>query len=239
MKLRPFDEIPKFQFSKVLSPKAFVSLSLLLLFGAACASPVPAPTRDEAHETYRVGASDSLQIIVLPEPEVERTVTVRLDGKISMDLIGDVQAAGKTTVEIGEEIQNRILRFKRDARVTVYLVDTQATQVTILGETNAMSFPLDRDTRLVEAIGKAGGTSNLASLRKIRIVRNEGGQVHVYRANLRAIYAGDLRTNILLEPGDIIYVPPTLWTRFGYVIGQIFFPVTTLTSGITKAFIGI
>ncbi len=238
MKLRQFDEIPKFQFPKVLSPKAFLSLSLLLLFGAACAAPVPAPTRDEAHETYRVGASDSLQVIVLPEPEVIRTVTVRFDGKISMDLIGDVHAAGKTTEEIAQVIQERIVRFKRDARVTVYLVDTQATQVTILGETNAMSFPLDRDTRLIEAIGKAGGVSNLASQRNVRIVRNEGGQVIIYRANLKAIYAGDLRTNILLEPGDIIYVPPTLWTRFGYFIGQLFFPVTTLTSGISRAFLG-
>lgn len=234
MKLQPFNPIPNF-----LSLKTFVSLSLLLLFTVACRTPLPAPTRDVGHETYRVGASDSLQIIVLPEPEVERTVTVRLDGKISMDLIGDVQAAGKTTEEIGEAIQESISRFKRDARVTVYLVDTRATQVTILGETNAMTFPLDRDTRLAEAIGKAGGISNLASAGKIRIVRNEGGTVRVYRANLKAIYAGDLRTNILLEPGDIIYVPPTLWTRVGYFMGQLFFPVTSVTRGLSAAFLGV
>lgn len=232
MKLLPFKEI--FQF---LSPKA-TGLALLVLFGTACVSTTPAPTQDRGHDTYRIGASDVLQIIVLPEPELQRDAVVRLDGKISVDLIGDVQAAGQTTEQIAAEIQERIKRFKRDALVTVYLLDTQATQITILGETNAQTFPLERDTRLIEAIGMSGGVSQRASERKVRIIRNEGGTVHVYRADLRAIYAGDLRTNILLEPGDIIYVPPTMWTRFGYFMGQLFFPVTTVTRGISSAFIG-
>ncbi|MBW2713546.1 MAG: polysaccharide biosynthesis/export family protein, partial [Deltaproteobacteria bacterium] len=124
MKFWPFDEIPCF-----LSPKAAIGLSLVLLFGAACTTPVPAPTQDKGHQTYRVGASDVLHIVVLPDPQVERDVTVRFDGKISMDLIGDVDAAGHTTEEIAASIQKSIAKFKRDARVTVYLVDTQATQV--------------------------------------------------------------------------------------------------------------
>ena len=95
----------------------------------------------------------------------------------------------------------------------------------ILGEVaRQASFPLVKETRIVEAIGLVGGTTAFSSDRKIRVIRTVNGATKVMRVNLHAIRNGDLSTNLMLEPGDFIYVPPTLWARFGYALNTLLFP---------------
>ena len=110
-------------------------VGLVLVFGAGCASPNPAPPpKAMAFETYRVGAPDVLSVTILPDPKIEREVIVRPDGMISIDLVGDVPAGGRTVEEIAQDVQKRIARYKRGAVVTVGVTRATSTSVSLLGE---------------------------------------------------------------------------------------------------------
>jgi polysaccharide export outer membrane protein len=207
----------------------------------ACATtPAPPPTR-ESRAAYTVGAPDQLHVTILPDPAIERDVTVRPDGMISVDLIGDVPAAGRTVSEIAADIEGRITRFKRGASVTVSLVTASSNAVTVLGEVAApQSFALVKESRVVEAIGHVGGPIFTASTGSVRVVRSGGGETVVYHVDLDAIQSGDLRTNIVLAGGDIVYVPPTFWARIGYVVQAVLFPFNPLLGvGTTVAGVAI
>lgn len=207
------------------------ALLCLLVLGAAlgCAhTPAPPPKR-EFTEAYIVGAPDELLITILPDPPIERTVRVRPDGMISIDLIGDVPASGRTIAQISADVEQRIARFKRGATVTIFLHMASSNAVTVLGEVRSpQNFPLLKDTRVVEAIGQVGGPVFTASRGNVRVVRAGGGEAVVLRVNLNAIQGGDQTTNIFLMEGDIVYVPPTWWAQIGYVIQAILFPFNPL-----------
>jgi len=189
-----------------------------------------------------------LSVTILPEPVIQRSVTVRPDGMISIDLVGDIPAAGRTTEEIAADIAQRISRFKRDASVTVALQQALSPEITILGEVGRPStFPLSRETRLVEAIGLVGGPRPFAAKSRIRVIRFEDGKTRIYRVNLNDIEKGDLSSNILLQGGDIVVVPPTIMARVGYTLQGVFFPIgyllgmggkvttTVVTGGMNRA----
>ena len=174
---------------------------------------------------YVVGAPDTLLVTILPDPEINREVRVRPDGMISIDLIGDVQAAGQTPFEIAQAIQEEIGRYKRDATVNVSVVDSPSQFVTIYGEVGRPgTFELATETRLTEAIGRVGGTRPFASLNNIRVVRTNGTNTEVIAVLLADIKKGDLSTNLVIQEGDLIVVPPTWLARVGYAMQMIFFP---------------
>jgi polysaccharide export outer membrane protein len=178
-----------------------------------------------------VGAPDTLSIEIMPEPVMAVQVNVRPDGRISIPLIGDIPADGRTIPEIAADIEQRMGRFKRGAQVSVALVAAASTDITVLGEVGRRSsFPLVKATRVVEAIGQVGGATHFASAGKIRVIRTDGGQTVVHRVDLKAIRGGDLSTNMLLEPGDIIYAPPTVLAKIGYAVQQLLFPFMPVLS---------
>lgn len=198
--------------------------SVLLVFASACATPAPPPEMNP-NISYRVGAPDQLLVSILPEPVIEREVVVRPDGKVSIDLVGDIQASGLTTEEIAEEVRVKISRYKRDASVTVTVVAAESDTISLFGEVrNPGTFPILHDIRVAEAIAQLGGTTHFASRRYIRVIRSDGQTTDVIRVNLTKIQAGDLTTNIQLLSGDIIVVPPTTLAKIGYFLQQIFFP---------------
>jgi polysaccharide export outer membrane protein len=205
---------------------ALAALFAVAVAAVGCASTgkfEPPPTPDML--PYRVGPPDQLDIAILPDPVIERRATVRPDGMISIDLVGDVPAAGRTTQEIASDIQQRISRFKRDAAVSVSLNSSLSTEVTVLGEIRAATFPLQRETRLIEAIGIVGGLRPLSDKDDVRIIRVEDGQVKVMKADISAIERGDLATNYALRGGDIIFVPATVGGKIGYWMYGAFFPL--------------
>ena len=214
-----------------LTHNAGIALAVLALFTATgCAShKLSPPPKAESYTGYRVGAPDKLFVSILPDPRIEREVIVRPDGMITLDLIGDVPAGGRTVVEIAADVQKRISRFKRGATVTVSILQPNSTDITVLGEVRQnKSFPLVKETRLIEAIGMVGGLSAFANKNDIRVIRTGGGETMVFTIDANAIWEGDQRTNILLNPGDIVYVPPTLWARIGYTIQAMLFPFNPL-----------
>ena len=223
-------------------------VGLVLVWSAGCASskPMPAPP-SSGYSAYRVGAPDVLVINILPDPRIEREVVVRPDGMISVDLVGDVPAGGRTAEEIAADVQKRIARFKRGATVTVAVNRALSSSVTILGEVGGTrSLSLLREMRVAEAIGLAGGVNRFGNADSVRVVRPSSGETAVYAVNLEAIQAGDLSTNLLLHGGDIVYIPPTFWARIGHVINSILYPLqpflgfgTSLAGSAATAGLGI
>lgn len=207
---------------------AFVALAMC--GGSGCSYKLAAPPpKPDVTGSYRVGAPDELLVTILPDPRVEEKAVVRPDGMITIQLIGDVPAGGRTLDEISADIEQRISRFKRGAKVTIALTAARSTDVTVLGQiASPQAFPLTRETRAAEAIGMVGGPTIFASSRSIRVIRSGGGEAAVYKVNLNAIQGGDLSTNILLAPGDIMYVPPTFWARIGFAINAVLFPIQPL-----------
>ena len=199
----------------------------LALVATGCSTPIavnPPPAPEML--PYRVGPPDRLEITILPDPAIERSATVRPDGMISIDLVGDIPAAGRTTAEIAVDIQSRIGRFKRDASVNVSLGSSLSTEVTVIGEVRSVTFPLQRETRLIEAIGIVGGLRQVYSDQDdVRIIRVEDGQVKILAADVTAIQRGDLSTNYTLRGGDIVYVPPTVSAKVGYFVQGLFLPL--------------
>jgi len=206
-----------------------VALACLVALG--CTVPLdPAPSHTSS--LYRVGPPDELLVNILPEPRIERTVIVRPDGFISVDLIGDVEASGRSLEEIAVDIQQKVARYRRDSLVTVSLLAAQSSSVVLFGEVRAPgTFTLTRDTRIAEAIGTHGGTTIFASKSRVRVVRPvPDGQTQVIRVDLKNIQRGDLSTNIMLYDGDIVVVPPNALARVGYFVQTILFPFQPLFS---------
>jgi polysaccharide export outer membrane protein len=210
-----------------------VCLGLVVALTLACTTPPLAGLpRAPQIETYVVGPPDMLRIHVLPEPEIIREVRVRPDGMISVDLIGDVQAAGRTPVQIAQTIQAEIGRFKRDAVANVSVETSASRFITIYGEVGRPGlFALESETRVSEAIGRVGGTRPFANLDGIRIVRPTGETTNVLEVRLDDISEGDLSTNFVVEEGDLIIVPPTLLAKIGYGFQMLLFPFQPLISG--------
>lgn len=201
------------------------AISLLGLVGCSYKLTTPPSI---AYPDYRVGAPDQIEVTVLPEPRIQQQVTVRPDGKITVELVGDVQAGGRTTQDIADEIERRVARFKRGAVVTVSLVATQSPAVTVLGEVRGpTTFALVRQMRVAEAIGMVGDITPFANDDSVRVIRS-GEKTKVIMVDLDAIRAGDMATNIQLYAGDVVYVPPSLLARIGYAIQLVLFPFQPL-----------
>ena len=204
---------------------AGIALLCAALGALACAhSPAPAP--DVKYVDYLIGPPDKLVVSILPDPPVVETVVVRPDGMITIQLVGDVPAGGKTTDQVATDIQNRISRFKRGALVTVALAGAESPVVTVFGEVrNPTTFALTRQMRISEALGTVGGPTLFANSDDVQLVR-PGSPTRVIEVDLDAIQDGDLRTNVQVYGGDIVYVPPTALASVGYFFQQLLFPFT-------------
>ncbi len=219
---------------------ARITLIVLIVLGMlGCrTTPEPPPSLDRA-AAYRVGAPDRLMVSILPDPPIRESVIVRPDGMISVELIGDIRAGGRTTEEIAQDIQNRILRFKRDAVVTVSLTSAQSETITIFGEVRSPGvYPLLHETRAAEVIGSRGGTTIFGWRSRIRLIRTNGISTSVTRVNLARIQSGDLTTNVQIEGGDILYVPPHPFAVVGYALQTLLFPfqqLMTAAGGVSNA----
>ena len=158
---------------------------------------------------YRIGPGDTLQLFVWKEPELTREVTVRIDGKISVALLGDVQAAGRLPSELAEEITNGLKRFLAAPVVTIAVNQTRSTRFFVLGMVvKSGEFPMAGPTSVVQALAVAGGFREYAKTNEIVILRGQGRASTFVRVNFDRLISGrDGSQNIPLEPGDTVLVP--------------------------------
>ena len=159
---------------------------------------------------YVIGPGDVLQITIWKNDTLSRILPVRPDGKISMPLLHDVQAAGLTAMQLRDKIATAMGEFMPNPEVAVSVSEVRSMRVSILGEvTKPGVLELRGQTTILEAIAMAGGFKDFASPSKITIIRiEEGGKTKRIRFNYnRAVSNGSDEENLVLRSGDVVVVP--------------------------------
>jgi polysaccharide export outer membrane protein len=159
--------------------------------------------------TYIVGAEDVLSINVWKEPDFSVSVPVRPDGKISLALVGDVPAAGKTPARLSDDIATALKKYLDSPRVTVTVTAINSRSYFVLGEVNHPGkFPLQGEMNALQAVSAAGGLTQFANGKKIYILRNEGQGQGRIPFNYKAALHGDAAaTGLMIKPNDTIVIP--------------------------------
>jgi polysaccharide export outer membrane protein len=162
-----------------------------------------------ADPNYVIGDQDVLDISVWKEPEVSRVVPVRPDGKISLPLLNDVQAAGLTPSQLAAEITESLKKYVTSPQVTVIVTTINSQRVYILGEvTRPGAFPLLPGMSVLQALSSAGGFTQFAKVKNIFVRRIENGRESKYPFNYKDVVNGKRpEQDILLKAGDTIVVP--------------------------------
>jgi polysaccharide export outer membrane protein len=159
--------------------------------------------------SYKIGPQDVLRIDVWKEPEISRSVPVRPDGKVSLPLLNDVQAAGLTAMELASVITEGLKKFMNSPQVTVSVSEINSRRVYVTGEvTRPGAYPLLPGMTVLQALTSAGGFTQFARIKKIYVLRTESGKQVKHPFNYNDVVKGQRsEDNILLVPGDTIVVP--------------------------------
>jgi polysaccharide biosynthesis/export protein len=162
-----------------------------------------------ADASYKIGPQDVLRIDVWKEGEISRSVPVRPDGKISLPLLNDVQAAGLTAMELANNITEGLKKFITSPQVTVTVTEINSRRVYVTGEvTRPGAYPLLPNMTVLQAVTSGGGFTQFARTKNIYVLRNEGGKQTKYPFNYNDVVKGKRpEENITLQPGDTIVVP--------------------------------
>jgi polysaccharide biosynthesis/export protein len=182
------------------------ALVLLSLVAAGLAS---AQQQTQERDEYKIGPDDVLNISVWKNEALSRTIPVRPDGKISLPLLNDVQAAGLTAEQLREVLTEKLSEYESAPEVSVTVIEVRGFKVSVLGEVQRPGrFELRSSTTVLDAIALAGGFKDFAATNRIVILRPEGkGTKRIPFNYKKATAAGGETENFFLEPGDIILVP--------------------------------
>jgi polysaccharide biosynthesis/export protein len=199
-----------------LSIVKFGSMLIVALGLGACVSGYPdAPTLSSIEEStaeYIIGPGDNLQVFVWRNPDLTASVPVRPDGRISVPLIENVLASGKTPSQLGDEVEDILREFVKDPKVTIIVtgfVGPFAEQIRIVGQaTSPQAIPYRRDMTILDAMIQVGGLTDFAAGNRAVIVRKEEGIEKIYSVRLNDLLRnGDVGANVSLVPGDVVIIP--------------------------------
>jgi polysaccharide biosynthesis/export protein len=177
---------------------------------AAPAKPAAAPAETAPLPPgYVIGPEDVLSVVYWKDKDMSADVAVRPDGKISLPLLNDIQAAGLTPAALRDRLTEESKRYLEDPNVTVVVKQINSRKVFVVGEVGKPGpYALATPTTVLQLLATVGGLRDYADSKKIVIIRNEGGKQTRFRFNYKDVTAGkDLRQNIELMPGDTVIVP--------------------------------
>ncbi|WP_444995812.1 XrtA/PEP-CTERM system exopolysaccharide export protein [Aliikangiella sp. IMCC44359] len=162
---------------------------------------------------YYIGVDDQVQVNVWKNPDLSISVPVRPDGIISVPLIGEVVAGGRTPVEVADEITKKLSQYIRDPQVSVILVELKSheflSRVRVTGAVrNPISINYRQGMQVIDLVLQAGGLNEFASGNRSKLFRKIDGKFETLNIDLFDILNdGDMKTNHNIQPGDIISVP--------------------------------
>ena len=194
-----------------------VSVGAFAQSGSGSQPQVPAAATDKrpsgkAHSdnSYVIGANDALAIDVWKEPNVSRSVSVRSDGKISLPLVGELQASGQTPQQLEQEITKRLQSYISEPEVTVIVSESKSQKVNILGMVaHPGAFLLTSSTTVLDAVAMAGGFKDFAKQKSVYVLRQapDGTQQKIPFNYKDVIKGKNPEQNIRLQSGDTVVVP--------------------------------
>jgi polysaccharide export outer membrane protein len=161
-------------------------------------------------DSYKIGSSDVLEIVTWKEPDFTREeVLVRIDGKISFPLLGDIQASGQTPLQVKREIETGLKNYIASPIVTVTVKMPGSQKFYVLGEVaKTGEYVLMKDLTVLQAFALAGGFTQWASKKEIILLRNENGKEKILKINYKEIVKGeDFSQNVHIKVNDTIIVP--------------------------------
>ncbi len=177
--------------------------------GGQAAASTPASSVTPVDAAYIIAPDDVLSVDVWKETEITRTVPVRPDGKISLPLLNDVQAAGLTALQLASVITEQLKKFIANPQVTVIVTTVNSQKIYVLGEVLRPGvLPLLPNMTVLQAVASAGGFTQYANEKGVYVLRAENGQQVKHPFNYKEVVKGvNIQQNIVLKPGDTIVVP--------------------------------
>jgi len=179
---------------------------------SASVQPAESPKSDTntsvAGPDYVIGPEDVLHIAVWKESDLTATLPVRPDGKISLPLLNDVQAAGLTPMQLADSLTEKLKKYVASPRVTVVVSSINSKRIFMVGEVgHAGPLPMLPNMTVLQALSSAGMTQ-FANTKKIYVMRVQNGKQEKLPVNYRKLVKGEqMEQNYILQPGDTIVVP--------------------------------
>jgi polysaccharide export outer membrane protein len=204
--------------AKSLKSREFLTL-LTLLFAALLATVAPhcpafaaqAPAPPAVSADYLIGPGDSLRVFVFQNEELSVTVPVRPDGKISIPLVEDMVAVGKTPSQLARDIEKSLSEYVKSPKVNVVVMGAMSvfSQVRVIGQVKTpQALPYRDGMTVLDAVLAVGGLGQFAAGNRAHLVRNENGRQTEIKVKLDALVnSGDMKQNLALRPGDVLVVP--------------------------------
>jgi polysaccharide export outer membrane protein len=201
---------------KTIFRTAVLLLSLLSIAASAQTSSVTssatpsATSADKPHDdSFVIGNDDVLAINVWKEPDISRSIPVRSDGKISLPLVGEVQAAGLTPLKLEKDIADKLKNYISEPEVTVMVQQVNSQKFNILGQvTKPGSYGIANSPTVLDAIALAGGFRDFAKKKSIYVLRHSASGESRLPFNYKDVSQGkNMEQNVKLQPGDTIIVP--------------------------------
>ena len=201
---------------------ALLLISSMALAQDAPAQPAASPASDktasdkttnaaaisQAGPEYVIGPDDVLHVAVWKEADLTATLPVRPDGKISLPLLNDVQAAGLTPQQLGVSLTEKLKKYIADPRVTVVVTSINSKRIYLVGEVlHTGAMPMLPNMTILQALSSAG-LSQFANTKRIYVLRTENGKQQKMPVDYRKLVKGEqIGQNYVLQPGDTIVVP--------------------------------
>lgn len=156
---------------------------------------------------YQVGPSDLLEVFVWKEPDLTATVVVRPDGKISLPLINEIDANGKTAAELQQEISTKLKRYLATPVVNVILKEINSPKISVLGNVKKPDqYKIQQRVTVLDAIALAGGFTDFAKRDRVYVIRNTGSGVQKIRVNVKDFLGDRDQPVVYLQKHDTVYV---------------------------------
>ena len=158
-------------------------------------------------QDYKLGAGDKLRVEVYKQDQLSQSLQVRPDGKITLPLVGDVTAAGQTSLELRDSLTTALKEYVQNPVVTVIVQEAVSAQVHLIGEVASPGTQvLNGSTTVLQALARAGGLREFANKGKIHILRVNGTRTESIPFDYRKAVKGEIE-QVYLQPGDTIVVP--------------------------------
>jgi polysaccharide export outer membrane protein len=184
----------------------FVLASVTLIAKAADTF-TPTYTAGPAIPEYRLGPEDVIEVFVWKQPELTTTVVIRPDGRISLPLTNELEASGKTAVQLQKEITERLQEYITKPIVNVIVTQVNSLKISVLGEVRKPDvYRIKNQVTVLDAIAMAGGFTDLARPNRVIVLRNARYGPQRIKINIKELVADEGKAPFYLQPLDTVYV---------------------------------
>ena len=188
-----------------------LTLAAMLASAADAPGPKSTPTPAAVSPDYRIGPGDTLHVFVFENEPLSVTVPVRPDGKISTPLVEDMVSVGKTPSQLARDIENALSKYVKSPKVNVVVLTALSvySEVKVIGQVKEpQALPYHEGMTVLDALLSCKGLSQFAAGNRARVIRKVNGRDQELKIKLDSLVnSGDLKQNILLQPGDVLVVP--------------------------------